>query len=230
MCGRYTYRLTWKQIHDLYRITEPWIGPGQGETDLKPRFNLAPTQTAPIIRSAANGGRELALLRWGLVPSWAKDAKSGYRAINARAETVANTPLFRTAFKRRRCLIPADGFYEWKAVSGGKQPYHIAMADGAPFAFAGLWERWDGGDEPLECYAIITCAPNALCAPIHNRMPVILDPDNHHAWLSSPDTAIPMALLQPYPPEKMRAYPVSKRVGSPRNDDPGLIETAQADA
>jgi len=144
MCGRFTNRLTWRQLHELYRITEPEIGPGQREPELKPRFNIAPTQNVPVVRAGKDGGRELALLRWGLVPSWADDPEIGYRTINAKAETVAEKPAFRAAFKRRRCLVPADGFYERKVVVPGssprmgKQPYCIAMKGGAPFAMAGL--------------------------------------------------------------------------------------------
>jgi len=227
MCGRFTYLLSWSEIVALYGLTAVT----EMAPDWKPRFNAAPTQTMPVIRLNAAGKRELAALRWGLVPSWSKDPAMGAKLINARAETVAEKPAFRSAFKLRRCLVPADGFYEWRKLpGGGKQPYRITMADGAPFAFAGLWERWSKGPEPLETFTIITTTANSLVAPIHDRMPVIIDAADHDAWLEARDTAIPMALLRPYPAERMTAYPVSTRVNSPRNDDASVIERATADA
>ena len=222
MCGRFTNMLTWEELVLLARLaTMP-------ETTFvwQPRYNVAPTQAMPVVRMV-DGKRELALLRWGLIPSWAKDPKIGNSLINARGETVHEKPAFRSAFKARRCLVPADGFYEWRKLpGGGKQPYRITMADGSPFAFAGLWERWDKGEEPLETFTIITTSANELVAPIHDRMPVILDPADYDAWLESPDTAIPIALIQPYPAKRMSAYPVSTRVNSPRNDDAAVIERA----
>jgi putative SOS response-associated peptidase YedK len=216
--------LTWEELIMLSRITTtPGAPPGW-----KPRYNAAPTQRMPVVR-IVDDKRELALLRWGLIPSWAKDPKIGNSLINARGETVAEKPAFRSAFKARRCLVLVDGFYEWRKLpGGGKQPYRITMADGSPFAFAGLWERWDKGDEPLETFTIITTTANELVVPIHDRMPVILDPADYDAWLESPDTAIPMALIQPYPARRMSAYPVSTRVNSPRNDDAAVIERVSA--
>ena len=222
MCGRFTAKLTWQQLHDLYEIAVP--EPRQDDLDLKPRYNIAPSQTVPVVRLNPAGRRELALLRWGLIPSWSKDPKIAYRTINARAETIATAPAFRAAFKKRRCLVPASGFYEWKKLDDGKQPYYIGMRDGAPFAFAGLWERWDKGESPIETFTIITGEPNSLLAEIHNRMPAILDPNDYDAWLSAADTAIPQALLQPFPAQLMTAHPVSKRVNTPKNDDAALIE------
>jgi putative SOS response-associated peptidase YedK len=219
MCGRYTNLLTYRQLVDLYRLTDP----GQPTLPLAPRYNIAPTQDAPVVRIGKRGQREAAMLRWGLVPSWAKDADSAFRMINAKAETVAEKPAFRAAFRRRRCLVPADSFYEWKAVDGGKQPHRIMMADGAPFAMAGLWERWEKGDEPQETFCIITTEANELLRSIHNRMPVILDPADWPAWLEATETTIPLALLQPVAAPRMRAYPVSRRVNSPKNDDPQVI-------
>jgi len=224
MCGRFTARLTWEQLYNLYQIK-----PGkrrQGELDLKPRYNAAPTDVMPVVRLASDGEREIALLKWGLIPYWAKDPKIAYRTINARAETVASAPAFRAAFRKRRCLIPANGFYEWKRLDGTKQPYLIEMRDGSPLAFAGLWERWDRGEVPIETFTIITGEPNSLVADLHNRMPVILDPDDYDAWLSAADTTIPQALLQPFPAQLLTAHPVSKRVNSPKNDDPSIIEAA----
>jgi len=224
MCGRFTARLTWQQLHDLYNITAPDIGPRQNELDLKPRYNVAPSQKVPIVRLDKDGNRELAMLRWGLIPFWAKDDRIGYKTINARAETVATAPSFRAAFKKRRCLVPASGFYEWKKFEdGSKQPYLIQMRDGAPFSFAGLWERWDKAEAPVETFTIITGEPNSLVAELHDRMPVILDPDDYEAWLAAADTAIPQAMLQPFPAQLMTAFPVSKRVNSPKNDDPDIM-------
>ncbi|MGH6960565.1 MAG: SOS response-associated peptidase, partial [Dongiaceae bacterium] len=189
-------------------------------------YNAAPSQNLPVVRLDRDGRRELALLRWGLIPSWARDPAIGYRTINAKAETVAEKPAFRAAFRKRRCLVPADGFYEWQKIDGGKQPWRITLKDGAPFAFAGLWEHWDKGGEPVESFTIITTTANALCAEIDDRMPVIIGPADYEAWLAAADTAIPQALLQPYPAETMAAYPVGTRVNSPKNDDAQLIERA----
>jgi len=224
MCGRFTHRLTWQQIRDLPNITVPNIGPRHGELDLKPRYNVAPTQMVPVVRLDKDGNRELAMLRWGLIPAWAKDDKIANKTIKARAETVATAPAFRAAFKKRRCLVLNSGFYEWRKLEDrSKQPYLIAMRDGSPFSFAGLWERWEKGDAPVETFTIITGEPNSLVADLHNRMPVILDPDDYDAWLSAADTAIPQAMLQPFPAQLMTAFPVSKRVNSPKHDDADLI-------
>ena len=225
MCGRFTARLTWQQLHDLYEIAAPDIGPRHGEPDLKPRYNVAPTDVMPVCRLNRSGQREIAMLRWGLIPYWATDPKIAYKTINARAETVATAPAFREAFKRRRCLVPASGYYEWKKLDGrDKQPYLIAMRDGSPFSFAGLWERWDKGGAPIETFTIITGEPNSLTAELHNRMPVILDPDDHGAWLTASDSAGPQALLQPFPAQLMTAFPVSTKVNSVKNDTPDLID------
>jgi len=222
VCGRFASNLTWQQLHEIYGIVAPQ--PSPATPDSRPLYNIAPTQTVPVIRLNSAGQRELALLRWGLIPSWSKDAKIGYRLFNARAETVATAPSFRAAFKRRRCLVPATGFYEWKRLDGDKQPYFIGLRDRAPLAFAGLWERWDKGEAPLETVTIITGEPNALVAEIYDRMPVILDPADYEAWLHAGDTAIPQALLQPFPSQLMAAYPVGKRVNSAKNDDPTVME------
>lgn len=221
MCGRFTNLLSWDELVALARLIVPSYAP----EGWKPTYNAAPTQSLPVVRLNAERQRELALLRWGLVPSWSKDAKAGASMINARAETVAERPAFRAAFKARRCLIPADGFYEWRKVEGGaKQPYRITMANGSPFCFAGLWERWTKGDQPLETFTIITTTANELVAPIHERMPVILDPGDYDAWLESADTMIPQLLMKPYPASRMSAYPVSTRVNSPRNNDSAVVE------
>lgn len=225
MCGRFTHLLTYRQLRDLYLITEPEIGPGAPEPDLKPRYNMAPSQVAPVVRLAKSGKRELAMLRWGLIPFWAKDEKIAYKTINARAETVATAPAFRAAFKVRRCLVPASGFYEWKKLpDGGKQPYLIGMRDGSPLTFAGLWERWDKGETPIETFTIITGEPNSLAAEIHNRMPVILEPDDWDGWLTGSDPAALQKMLRPFPAQLMKAYPVSISVNTPKNDTPDIIE------
>ncbi len=225
MCGRYTAAMSWSELVDLYEITETGI-----PLNVAPRYNVAPTQTVPIVRSVPNG-RELAMVRWGLVPSWSKGPDSRYSMINARAETVTEKPSFRTPFRRRRCLVPADGFYEWMKANGAKQPYRIALNDGRPFAFAGLWDSWESADETaIESCTIIVTDANELVRPIHDRMPVILDPGNHVRWLDVEGTPADEAaeMLRSYPSERMTAYPVSRMVNSPKNDDPKCIEAVAA--
>ncbi len=219
VCGRYTHRHTWPEIVALYRLTQPAVAPN----DFGPRYNIAPTQVAPVVREC-DGRRECAMLRWGLIPFWAKDAKIAYKTINARAETVATAPSYRAAFRVRRCLIPTSGFYEWQKTPGGKQPYLVGFNDGRPFSFAGLWENWKdkASGETIETYTIITCPPNDVAGAIHNRMPVIIDPSDFGRWLTAAEP--PADLLRPYPPADMTAYPVSKAVNSPKNDRPELVE------
>jgi putative SOS response-associated peptidase YedK len=219
MCGRYSITTAPEAIRRLFKA----VG---ALPNFPPRYNAAPTQDLPVVRLGRDGSRELTLLRWGLIPSWADDPGSGYKMINARAATVAERPAFRTAFRRRRCLVPADGFYEWKPVDGGKQPYRITMEDGAPFAMAGLWEWWRKGEQRIESFTIIVTAANELCRQIHDRMPVILHPDAWDAWLTAADTKAPTALLQPFPASQMTMYAVSRRVGDVKNDDPELIAPA----
>jgi putative SOS response-associated peptidase YedK len=168
---------------------------------------------------------ELRPMRWGLIPAWAKDPAIGDHLINARVETVAEKPAFRAALRRRRCLVFADGFYEWRKTAGGKVPTYVRLRSGAPFAFAGLWERWAGTGEPLTTCTLITGPPNELMAPIHNRMPVILLPEEYDAWLAPGDVPAErlLPLLNPYPAALMEAYAVSTRVNSPRSDGPELI-------
>lgn len=236
MCGRYTHLFTWEELHRLSTLTTPQI-------DLPRSWNVAPTQVAPVIRmvAGAEGGHALAMLKWGLVPFWAEDPKIGSSLINARGETVAEKPAFRAAFKSRRCLVPVSGFYEWKRLGeksmGGKQPYYIRAAADEPLLFAGLWERWDGPKqdpdhptslfdekpEPIESYTIVTTAPNAMMAELHDRMPAVIDPSDQDTWLcGSVEEA--KALLRPYPAELMMSYPVSTRVNSPKNNDPACVE------
>ena len=226
MCGRFTLTDPDQDLTVQFNLPEI--------PDLKPRYNIAPTQPVAAVRVAedavsADGGvaRELVQLRWGLIPFWAKDPAIGARMINARSETAAEKPAFRAAFKRRRCLVIADGFYEWQKQNGGKQPFFIHLEDGRPFAFAGLWEHWEGADgSVVESCTLLTTAPNDLLRPLHNRMPVILLPGDYELWLDpevqQPDLLKP--LLGPYPPGEMEAYPVSKWVNKPQNDDPRCIE------
>jgi putative SOS response-associated peptidase YedK len=195
-------------------------------------YNIAPRSVQPVVRlNPDTGQREFALHRWGLVPFWAKDAKLGYSTFNARAEEAAAKPAFREALKKRRCLVPADAFYEWQSPNPGmdaktKQPFAIALKSGEPYAFAGLWERWQPREGAgLETFTILTTDPNELMEPIHNRMPVILEPRDYFRWLSPGDPARPpVDLLRPFPAEKMLAWPVSGRVGNVRNNNPELLE------
>lgn len=218
MCGRFALIDSGETFFQHFGLSESSLPP---DAFLSPRYNIAPTQPVAAIRTEAKSeARELTFLRWGLIPSWAKDIKIGARMINARAETVTEKPSFRAAFKRRRCLIPADGFYEWQQVGGKKQPIYIHADDHSPFGFAGLWETWHAADGSyVESCTILTTQPNELMTPIHNRMPVIIEPPDYDLWLNpgqSPNTAL--HLLRSYPAEKMAAYPVSTLVNSPRND------------
>jgi len=219
MCGRFT-------LFEPDKILAREFGVS-GIPLLSPRYNIAPSQPVAAVRAAPAGtGRELALLRWGLIPSWSKDPAIGNRLINARAETASQKPSFRNAFNRRRCLIPASGFYEWQRRELRKQPFYIRMHDGRPFAFAGLWDRWESPDKGvIESCTILTTATNALLAPIHDRMPVILPPGKYDRWLDpslqDPDSLAP--LLVPFPTEDMIAFPVSPRVNAPSTDDEGCI-------
>jgi putative SOS response-associated peptidase YedK len=198
----------------------PWLNIPEG---LGPRYNIAPTQPVAVVPN--DGKNKLDFFTWGLIPSWSKDPKIGSRMINARAETLAEKPSFRTAFRRRRCLILADGFYEWRQEGKGlpKTPMYIKLASSKPFAFAGLWESWNSkdGSNILSC-TIITTRPNAMVEKIHNRMPVILPEDTFHPWLEpgEADTTRLSDLLIPYTKEEMVAYPVSRAVNSPQNDSP----------
>ena len=212
MCGRYTLRSNLKQLAGLFHVGDvhlPLFGP---------RYNIAPSQDVLAVRQP--DGREFVELKWGLVPSWAKDSKIGYRMINARCESIAEKPSFRSALKKRRCPIPADGFYEWKKIGAKtKQPYYVHLKEDQPFAFAGLWEHWKRDGEIIESCTIITTEANELMKPLHDRMPVILPAESYDEWLD-PDNQemedLPK-LLKPYPPEEMDAYPISTYVNSPKN-------------
>lgn len=254
MCGRFTLTTPTDEISEYFRVLEGLEGSARGR--LRPRYNIAPTQPVACVRQtvaadtepSTPGGpavRELVEMRWGLIPHWARDPAIGNRMINARSESVADKPAYREAFRRRRCLVIADGFYEWKRLEASKQPYFIYMEDRRPFAFAGLWERWKprtgqldnivapgkpevplSTDGRVESCAFLTIGPNELMASIHDRMPVILPPEHWDAWLD-PDVqdADELAhLLISYPAGEMRAHPVSTHVNKPGNDDPACIE------
>lgn len=224
MCGRFTLRTRLTLLVQLFRM--------QMHDELVPRYNIAPTQQVLACRQTADGSREGVSLRWGLIPSWAKEEKIGSSLINARAETVAEKPSFRTAFKRRRCLVLADGYYEWKAGTP-KQPHFIHMADDRPFALAALWESWRGPKEaplaePLETCTLITTTANELTAKVHDRMPVILPPEEYDYWLDPAfeGTDKLLSLLKPYPSDEMALYPVSTYVNNARNEGERALQPA----
>jgi putative SOS response-associated peptidase YedK len=219
MCGRFTLRASPVDLSHLFGLAE--IPPTE------PRYNIAPTQTVFAVRVNPAGTREAAQLDWGLIPSWATDPKIGYKMINARSETAADKPAFRHAFRRKRCLIATSGFYEWKKLNAKqKQPYYIHRRDDQPFAFAGLWEAWSKGDEPVESCTILTTDANDLMRPLHDRMPVILDGKDFDRWLDPEvqDPAKVQPLLVPYTGDELTAYPISTWVNSPRNQGPQCIE------
>ena len=216
MCGRFTNRYTWRELHALYMLSP---GFPQPQSNFQPRYNIAPTQLSFVVREV-DGKRELIELRWGLLPHWAKSPADGARMINARSETVAMSPAYRSAFKSRPCLIVADGFYEWQKTEAGKQPYFITTKNRLPFAFAGLWEPKSIAEQ--DTFTILTCPPNELCAKVHDRMPVILAPDDWPRWLTKADDR--KALLRSFPSEQMELWPVAKAVGNVRNEGPKLIE------
>jgi putative SOS response-associated peptidase YedK len=219
MCGRYTLRTPVETLAEEFGISDPL-------PEIPTRYNIAPTQEVAAVLEE-NEERKLEMLRWGLIPSWAGDPAVGNRMINARSETATERPSFRTAFRKRRCLILADGFYEWQKTNGGKQPYYIRMEDGSPFAFAGLWESWDKYGEEIRSCTILTTDANEMVGEVHHRMPVILPPETYDLWLD-PDMreAEPLLdLLRPYPDDVMEAYSVSRFVNSPSNDDERCVES-----
>ena len=227
MCGRFTTtNADPEQIKETFDLKET-----PSSEDLTPRYNVAPSQDIAVVAHDENNDNKLGFMRWGLIPSWAKDPKIGHKMINARGETVHEKPSFRAAFKKRRCLIVADGFYEWrKNPDGSKTPMYIRLASGEPFGFAGLWERWENPHSGtlVTTTTIITTSANDLVRDIHERMPVIIPRDMFTTWLSREmqDTDELRHLLIPYPADVMTAYPVSKKVNSPNNDSPDLIERA----
>ena len=225
MCGRYSITSPLEAIIEAFSLKGP-------RPNLQPHYNAAPSQYLPVIR-ASRDGRELAPMRWGLVPSWSKGPDTRYSMINARAETVTSKPAYRGPFRYRRCLVPANGFYEWHKGAEGKQPYYITLKTNEPFAFAGLWDHWTSPDgSEMESFSIIVTAANDIVRPIHDRMPVILGRESYESWLGetgTPSRTKLAILLRPYPAELMRAYPVSRAVNSPANDGPELLEPVEAE-
>jgi putative SOS response-associated peptidase YedK len=225
MCGRFARRSTREVLAD-------WFGVDLEELPaFAPSYNIAPQSVQPVVRLGRDSGaREFALLRWGLVPFWAKEAKIGYSTINARAEEVSSKPAFRDALRKRRCLVPADAFYEWERIDAKHtRPFAFALKNGGPYAFAGLWERWFPKEgEALETFTIVTTDANEVLEPIHDRMPVILEPKDYDRWLEPAGAErLPLDLLRPFPAERMTAWPVSSLVGNVRNDEPGLLAHAE---
>ena len=220
MCGRFSLRTPAAMLADLFQLAQSpaWA----------PRYNIAPTQPVPIVlMTTEHPDRQFKQCRWGLIPGWAKGPDVGARMINAKAETASSKPAFRAAFRKRRCLVLADGFYEWQGLERRKQPFYIRMRNGDPFAFAGLWEHWKGPDgAAIDSCTLLTTEPNSLIHPFHHRMPVILDPTDYALWLDPgvEESEQLQPLLRPYSSEAMVAYPVSTRVNNPSNDTPECIE------
>lgn len=219
MCGRFTLSQPVEAIASIFQLSEI--------PKLEPRYNIAPTQLVPTLHKSERDERQFQMLRWGLIPSWAKDPAIGNKLINARAETVAEKPSFRSAFRHRRCLVIADGFYEWRRQDGKKQPFYFRLHDGQPFAFAGLWEHWqDSMGEVIDSCTIITTEANEILQPIHDRMPVILNPKDYDLWLDPVEKPEQLQqLLQSYSSTEMTSYPVSTKVNKPTNDTPELINS-----
>jgi putative SOS response-associated peptidase YedK len=229
MCGRYGRRGEKQRIAEWMQTHNTDVFDELDETNLAPSFNVAPQSLQPVVRlNTETGERELTIMRWGLVPFRSKDGKASFSTINAKSETVATSPAFREAWKTRRCLVPADWFYEWQKLDEKtKQPFAIALKNDEMFAFAGLWETWKDKTtgQKLQTYTVLTTDPNELMAPIHNRMPVILHRQDYGKWLASADLAqLPVDLLKPYPAEEMKAWKVGSDVGNVRNNRPELIE------
>lgn len=221
MCGRFTLALEHERLLLQYGFADV-------DFSFRPRYNIAPMQASPVV-AIDDGRRVMQLMRWGLVPSWSKDETIGNRLINARAETVREKPSFRASFKRRRCLVPATGYFEWKELPGSlptkklKAPMYFTIREGEPFSFAGLWDTWERFDgKKLATFTIITTEPNALAAQVHNRMPVILPRSGESTWLEGDDESA-ASLLRSYPETDLSVYEVSKMVNSPRNDSPECI-------
>ena len=230
MCGRFTQRFSWREVHAFLRLG------GGPAANLRPRYNLAPSQNAAVVRNDC-GERRLSMLRWGLIPAWAKDPGIGHKLINARAETAAVKPSFRAAFPKRRCLVPADGFYEWRREGSVRQPWLIARRDGELMAFAGLWERWrvpEGAvlrgslaerrpGDAVETFTILTTGANDTMRALHHRMPVILPPETFELWLSGNDVRLGLA-----PEDLLVMHRVGRRVNNPREDDPECVAALAA--
>jgi putative SOS response-associated peptidase YedK len=230
MCGRYVSRA------DKQRIAETFDAgiPEDYDPDFVPDYNVAPQTMQTVVRvNSDTGQRELVRMRWGFVPFWAKDTKIAYSTINARAETLTTSSIYREAVKRRRCLVPVDAFYEWQKIDAkNKQPYAIAMKDERLFAFAGLWDRWKDKQSGnwLDTYTIITTDPNELMEPFHDRMPAILAPSDYQRWLGLAEPPhLPIDLLRPFPAKEMKTWKVRKAVGNVRNNSPELLKPCEAD-
>ena len=225
MCGRFAFYSPREAITEIFDVEFP--------LELEPRFNISPTQYIVTLRRPDNDNQHLAiepvLMRWGLIPSWSKDPRIGSRMINARAETVDKKPSFRSAFKRRRCVILADGFFEWRRRGDEKIPYFISLKNAQPFAMAGLWERWSGEDSPIETCTIITTAANGVMTELHDRMPVILSTEHARRWVDVTDNSVEAlrSLLIPADDELLQFWEVSRSVNNSRNDGPELIESSQ---
>lgn len=224
MCGRFLLVSKDDLLRRAFELD------AEDEIRIPPRYNIAPTQEALVIRIEA-GARRPVGLRWGLVPAWAKDAGGGARMINARSETAAEKPSFRAAMRARRCLVPADGFYEWVRTPDGKVPMHIRLDGEGPFAFAGLYERWEKGESPVETFTILTTDANQALKDIHPRMPVILHPKDYDLWLDPAvrDPEAVASLMAPFPSGRVRATPANPKVGNVRNDGPELLEVPRDD-
>lgn len=217
MCGRYGSEISPEQLSLMLDV------PLAQTQTVGPRYNIAPTQLAPVVRLDSDGTRELTMLRWGLVPAWAQDASRAARLINARSETVEDKPSYRDAYGARRCLVPADGFYEWRRAGRARFPIHFQRSGALPFAFAGLWESWTSSthEPPLETFTVLTTQANPLVARVHDRMPVILTDSAMEGWMSPGATSAELQrLLRPFPADKMESWEVSIRVNAVANDDP----------
>ena len=224
MCGRFTQRTDRKGLARAFKVAEA--------PNVEPRYNIAPTQEILGVYESADG-REMTFYKWGLIPSWAKDTSMGARLINARSETVQEKPAFREAFKKRRCIIPADGFYEWQRTNGGKQPFFFHMRDDHPFGFAGLWDRWKNQEgEVLETCTILTTEANKVLKPVHDRMPVILHPEDYDLWLDEDvrKSDFRQELLRPFPAAEMKGYPVSTLVNNTRSQGAELVSQAEVNS
>jgi putative SOS response-associated peptidase YedK len=221
MCGRYALTSPPEVILERFKLL--W------SPSFSAHYNIAPSQMIPVVRLTAQG-RELAFLKWGLIPSWTKDPAIGARLINARAETIADKPVFRNSYRRRHCLVPADSFYEWKTIAKRKQPYCIGMADHTLFGMAGLWEHWmSPAGEAVETCTIITTNANELVGQLHDRMPLIIQPSDYGSWLHASNPKAE-ALLKPFPSDLMRYYPVSTHVNKVSNDDAQCLEPVEEPA
>lgn len=214
MCGRFAFYSPAEAAAALFEFDASFT--------TEPRYNIAPTQLVPVVRHTQTGGREFTMLRWGLVPFWAKDPSIGNRMINARAEALAEKPAYRSAYQKRRCLILADGFYEWRKEGAGKTPYFISLANGQPFAFAGLWEAWTdrSSGESLQTTTIVTTAANEFLKDLHDRMPVVLQPDTATLWLSSDPNVLDAVTANP---PQFQAWPVDRKVNNARTEGPELV-------